>query len=173
MAFTLNFADTTAFTTALDDAALPNGIAALISDAGDGTPGWFYLDQASAIATETGRVYATQSGTGRWIRVGLTAADLAGGMGIGATEPDPTNPDGWSVHYQEVASPPHNITRAWNGSAWVVVAATPIHGEWGSDGPPIDGAMPGHVSVDYTDRTRYEWMNDLGMGYTWVNIGTF
>lgn len=172
MAFTLKFTDTSAFIASLDDTALPDGITVLIGDAGDGVPGWFYLATTSTAGLATGKVYATQSGSGRWVRVGLAATDIPGEVIIETTAPDPANPNGWSVHCQEVASPAYKITRVWNGSTWVVTSATPIHGEWGSI-PPVDGAMPGHTATDYTNRVRYEWMDDLGTGYSWVNIGTF
>lgn len=162
MAFTLNFADTTAFTTALDDAALPNGIAALISDAGDGTPGWFYLDQASAIATETGRVYATQSGTGRWIRVGLTAADIPGEVGVEATEPDPANPNGWAVHVQTLSTPAREVWRVWDGAAWIVSHATPMVG--GSEPLPVPD-KDGQFAIDDFNNTLY-----VAIGGNWYTV---
>ena len=168
----MSVADLASLTTLVDDTQQPNGSCWSVRDAGAGNAAWFYLATASTASLTTGKVVATQSGTGRWIRVGFAATDFPGDVVVEATAPDPANPNGWSIHCQSVTSPAHKITRIWDGSTWVVVGATPIHGQWGTDAP-VAGAMPGHIAVDYTNRVRYEWMDDLGTGYRWVNIGTF
>jgi len=168
----MSVADLPSLTTLIDDTQQPNGACWSVRDTGDGTAGWFFLSATSTATIATGKVIATQSGTGRWIRVGLAATDIPGEVVVSTTTPDPTNPDGWSIHCQNVPNPAHKIIRVWDGTAWLITSATPIHGEWGSV-PPTDGAMPGHTATDYTNRVRYEWMDDLGSGYTWVSIGTF
>jgi len=128
----------------------------------------YVLHKGSVEAADGETVVAADVAENKWHSYG--SASSAVGYAISA--PDPANPDGWSVHYHRDTTYSYTITRAWDGAAWVVVAATPIHGQWGTD-PPVGGAMPGHIGVDFTNRVRYEWMDDLGTGAHWVNIGTF
>lgn len=149
--------------------AVPDGFMVLLTDLGTNGE-WFKLDKSDTTTTAVaGSVYVSQGGA-RWK---IVQPDIGRSeIGYGTSAPDPANPDGWSVHYHYDPTYNYTVTRVWDGAAWVVVAATPIVGEWGS-GPLVDGAISGHIAFDYNSRTSYAWMNDLGTGFSWVNIGTF
>ena len=151
--------------------AVPDGFVVLLTDLGTNGE-WFRLDKSDTTTTAVaGSVYVSQGGA-RWK---IVQPDMGGGgaaVGYGTSEPDPANPDGWSVHYHHDTTYNYTITRAWDGAAWVVVAASPIVGDWGSS-PTVDGAMSGQLSVDLYNREQYLWIDEFGGGYSWVSIGYF